>query len=416
MYKQNTNIKIIDRPCGTGKTTRLLKSFNENDKYIVVLPLLSEVNRVINEANVSFAQPTSEYLINKTDSLRDLLIEGKNIATTHSLYPNIVMMLRDGLLDDYHVIIDEVLEVVRSGKDIKRGSYNDIYIKGGYVVEDKITGHITPTKKWNDCVDDIDDTLSKTFYLEAKSGGLYNVDGTFFLWALPIEILTTNLSLTIYTYLARGSMLLAYLNKLHIRYDHDTDLVTDLAFRKKAKELITIKSIPAIEKMKLTATAQLNMSKKTKGKVATAIKNLVYRGELQGVQKCNIVFTSLKSNWYHNGKDKTKNAKGTGFSLNTGMLKAHWIANTTRGTNEFADTTHMVYLWDQHMNQYLRRWLGMDNNSHRANDAYAITELIQWVYRSQVRKGKPVTLYLPSLRMRKLLQSWLDAEDISNNF
>ena len=39
---------------------------------------------------------------------------------------------------------------------------------------------------------------------------------------------------------------------------------------------------------------------------------------------------------------------------------------------------------------------------------YAISTLIQWVFRSAIRKGEEVWLYLPSRRMRELFTEWLD--------
>ena len=412
-YKTTSNqhINIIDRPCGTGKTTELLKSFDIDKKYLVVVPLLTEVERVMQDACVSFVQPTSEYLFNKTDSLRDLLISGENIVTTHSMYSRITLMARDGLLDDYHLIIDEVPEVVKSGTDIKSKSYKDIYIEGGFIAEDGDTGKVTPTQKWTDCLEDTNDTLSKRLYEEASSGCLYNVNDVFLLWALPIEVLTKNKSLTIYTYLAKGSMLLAYLDKLNVKYHHDINTKLDLEFRRKAKSLITVETIPAIEKMNLSTTGQSKMGKDNKDKVATALKNLRGRGGLNGVPIDNIIITSLKSNWFYKGINNGKTIKPSGFSKGSGVFKANWLSNTTRGTNNYVHTTHMVYLWDQHINDYLRRWLNMGNGRFEANNNYAITELVQWVYRSQVRKGLPITLYLPSSRMRGLLESWLNAED-----
>ncbi|TWG97508.1 hypothetical protein L598_002000000720 [Mesorhizobium sp. J18] len=83
-----------------------------------------------------------------------------------------------------------------------------------------------------------------------------------------------------------------------------------------------------------------------------------------------------------------------------------WIANTTRGTNKFIDKSHLVYLYDQNMNPFINRWLGLGENGVE-QDRYALTELIQWVYRSRVRRGEPVTLYLPSTRMRRILQDYL---------
>ena len=49
----NKEIKIIDYPCGSGKTTRMIENFKEDRKYLVILPLLSEVDRVIEASKAS---------------------------------------------------------------------------------------------------------------------------------------------------------------------------------------------------------------------------------------------------------------------------------------------------------------------------------------------------------------------------
>ena len=46
-------ITINDYPCGSGKTTAMIKSFKEDRKYLVILPLLSEVDRVVETATRS---------------------------------------------------------------------------------------------------------------------------------------------------------------------------------------------------------------------------------------------------------------------------------------------------------------------------------------------------------------------------
>jgi hypothetical protein len=40
-------------------------------------------------------------------------------------------------------------------------------------------------------------------------------------------------------------------------------------------------------------------------------------------------------------------------------------------------------------------------------DDWALSELIQWVWRSAIRNGKPITLFIPSGRMRTLFKNWL---------
>ena len=41
---------------------------------------------------------------------------------------------------------------------------------------------------------------------------------------------------------------------------------------------------------------------------------------------------------------------------------------------------------------------------------FSLSALIQWMFRSAIRDGKPIKIYIPSFRMRKLLNSWLDGE------
>ena len=111
----NKEIKIADYPCGSGKTTRMIENFKEDRKYLVILPLLSEVDRVIEASKGNkFVQPdeNDNTQRTKTSSLESQLLLGNNIATTHEMYEKLVPMVRDGLLDDYDIIIDEVPKVV----------------------------------------------------------------------------------------------------------------------------------------------------------------------------------------------------------------------------------------------------------------------------------------------------------------
>ena len=64
---------------------------------------------------------------------------------------------------------------------------------------------------------------------------------------------------------------------------------------------------------------------------------------------------------------------------------ANWVARITRGTNDYEHCSHLIYLYDQYMNPLVIRWLEEDKGAFE--DEYALTELIQWVWRSRVRKG-----------------------------
>ena len=140
-------INIHDYPCGSGKTTRMIEGFEEDRKYLVILPYLSEIERVIGQSKVvEFVEPDTNdnEAGTKTISLQSQLLLGLNIATTHHMYEKLVPMIRDGLLDDYDIIIDEVPEVVKMVTSRSKASIQEFYLDTGYMDVDTNTGLVRP--------------------------------------------------------------------------------------------------------------------------------------------------------------------------------------------------------------------------------------------------------------------------------
>ena len=79
--------------------------------------------------------------------------------------------------------------------------------------------------------------------------------------------------------------------------------------------------------------------------------------------------------------------------------------NATRGTNDYIHCFHLIYLYDQHVNPVVARWL--EGCTGVFNDASALTELIQQMWSSRVRRGEAIPPYLPSPRMWELFENWL---------
>ncbi|MDB3880498.1 hypothetical protein N9315_05250 [Alphaproteobacteria bacterium] len=416
----NKAIKIIDYPCGSGKTTRMIENFKEDQKYLVILPLLSEIKRVIKSSkDIEFVQPDENDNKHgtKTSSLESHLLLGSNIATTHEMYERLVPMVKAGLLDDYDIIIDEVPKVVEMVTSKSKTSIQEFYLDAGYMDVDATTGRVRPTMKWWQNRDEVSDTLSPKILNFAETGCLYLQEGKMFIWVLPQCILTGGKSLTVMTYKPEGSMLLAYLSKLGLPFEVSNDNQLEEDFKAKAAELITIEDIGALSKNNFSYTGQVaGMSSSSYySKVSRSLKNLKER-KLVGVDINNILITCKKDAWIKTANDNNphtededetpkKNIKPGVFSKNSRLKDANWIANTTRGTNKYIHCSHLIYLYDQNVNPILARWLG--NSSQDFKDGYALTELIQWVWRSRVRRGEPITLYLPSPRMRRLFEEWL---------
>ena len=211
-------ITIHNYPCGSGKTTATIKSFKEDRKYLVILPLLSEVDRVVETTTkVRFSQPSeNDNEAGTTEaSLEEMLLTGQNIATTHSLHQRLVSMARS-ILDDYDIIIDEVPEVVRSVTSKSETSIDEFYIKAGYLTVDQPSGLVRPTPKWWSVRDDVDDTLNNQIFSFANTGCLYLLGGRLFIWAMPWDLLVAGRTTTIMTYKSEGSLLLSYLCKVKV--------------------------------------------------------------------------------------------------------------------------------------------------------------------------------------------------------
>lgn len=401
------DLTIVDRPCGSGKTsTLLLPSLKDGGPHLVVVPFLTEADRIVQEAPVPFVQP-SDTSGTKTENLRDLLVDRQNVVVTHNLYARVALLCREGLLDGYSIHIDEVPDVCTQMEGKTSASWSEFYVGNGYVLVDTTTGKVSPTGKWDDRVEEVADTLDTRIYRAAKAGCLFLVSGTFLMWAMPEELLKSGLSIRVYTYRAEGSLLAAYLRRLKIPARHDYSVSADEVFRRQAKRLIEVKTIPSVDRSvnprapefrwSMTGQDRTRRQGDLLKRVSSALRNL-RRYDLKDVPVQNIMLTCPKALWEGKG----------GYRTGSRMGDVNWVGNTTRGTNRFIECGHLIYLWDQHINPFVRSWLGLDDR--RANDEYALSELIQWVYRSRVRRGEPITLYLPSSRMRSLFQGWLDGE------
>tara|TARA_B110000971_G_scaffold141032_1_gene144177 strand:+ start:703 stop:1521 length:819 start_codon:yes stop_codon:yes gene_type:complete len=269
------------------------------------------------------------------------------------MHESLVPLAKAGLLRDYHIIIDEVPDVVQSMATKSKTSIDEFYIDTGFMEVDEASGLVRPTQKWIDIQDQVSDTLSPKILSAALSSCLY---------------------------------------------------LQDRQFKEKAAQLIAIEDTPALSKLTFTHTAQQKGSKSVSycNKVSGSLKNLRGR-KLKGVDVKDILVTCMKGAWLKSANDNQ--LKLGPFAKDSRLGEANWVANTTRGTNNYAHCSHLIYLYDQHPHPFLTRWLG--DSSREFADAYALTELVQWVWRSRVRRGEPITLYLPSLRMRRIFEEWL---------
>ena len=81
--------------------------------------------------------------------------------------------------------------------------------------------------------------------------------------------------------------------------------------------------------------------------------------------------------------------------------------------NEYKDRVSVAYPINKFMNPYVKKFF--ENNKVTVDeDGFAISEMLQFIWKSAIREGKKISLYIPSIRMRTLLKKWI-TDNSENN-
>ena len=79
----------------------------------------------------------------------------------------------------------------------------------------------------------------------------------------------------------------------------------------------------------------------------------------------------------------------------------------SRATNEYRDRKYIAYTVNRFINPYMKAFFhskGIEVNE----DKYALSEMLQFIFRSAIRCGESINIYIPSKRMRTLLKNWIE--------
>lgn len=95
-----------------------------------------------------------------------------------------------------------------------------------------------------------------------------------------------------------------------------------------------------------------------------------------------------------------------------------FVACNAKATNDYRDRNVLAYLIDRYYNPLIERMFSGKYGIVLNKERYALSEMIQWVWRSAIRANdlpleqRSIDLYIPSARMRELMQKWLDGEAV----
>ena len=401
-------IKVIDDICGKGKTTYMIqemkKGTEKGKQYIYVTPFLDEVERIKTELP-NFKEPNRDFNATKKDSLKELLCQGENIVTTHSLFKRIDSEFENCLkTNNYTLIIDEVLDVVTE-LQIKKDDMK--LILQSLVNVEKDNRVLWKDPKY--------DGKFNEYKMYAESNNLYlyktkDNKPVALMWEFPKQIFKLFDECYILTYMFDCQILAYYLTSCNIKYkkfslDGQGNL-TKYQFNRLDKNLFHVLVEPKFndiggDKKALCKTWLSRTEKKSLYLNSELVKNKGYNLKRNGCKSWGIktvptddmIWTTYKQ-FFDNKKVYINSAKNAFLSLNA------------RATNQYQDRHYIFYLCNLYFSPILKQYYKQQNIAVNEDD-WALSMLIQFVCRSAMRKGEVVYLYLPSKRMRTLFLNYL---------
>ncbi|MCB5235890.1 hypothetical protein [Niallia circulans] len=401
-----TKINVIDSIMGSGKTSWAIQYMNEanSDKnFIFITPLLSEVQRVKESVTSrKFIAPENEGK-GKFDNLKKLLINEHNIVSTHALFQKaddeIIELLRIG---NYTLILDEVMDVIDQYK-MEKDDFK-LLIDNNMVSVEKNTGLVC----WND-----ESEYQETRYNEikplAKTENLYFFENTILFWTFPVSVFNAFEEVYIMTYLFQHQEQRYYYDMYNVSYSYkavqklnDTYVLVNHS-DKEPYDKSLIKSLINIYDGKLNNIGEeknafsFSWFKKESNKhLVDKLNKNIYSYFRNNVR------TPAKLNMWTCFKDDIPKLKGKGYSKG-------YVPFNSRATNTFKDKVSLAYVVNRFMNPYKLKFFkskGVEVNQ----ELYALSELIQWIWRSRIRDNQPINLYIPSKRMRTILIRYLNSD------
>ena len=225
----------------------------------------------------------------------------------------------------------------------------------------------------------------------------------------PLKVLTCFKEVYVLTYLFNGSFMSCYYKYFGIEYTNlyitgdnpsnftfTSDKSNESKVKKNYRKLINI-----IHSDKMNSIGDDNYS----------LSYSWYNRE-SNRDNLNIIKSNIYNYFRNIAKAKSSRCLWAAFKQSREKLSGKgyskgYIAVNTRASNDYADRDVVAYVVNRFVNTNIMQFFrskGIEPNE----DLFALSEMIQCIWRSAIRNDEPITLYIPSRRMRGLLENWID--------
>lgn len=421
-----TKITVIDAICGSGKTSYAIQMMNENPdkKFIFITPYLDQIEPIQERTKRDFPTPTAKSSGGKLDDFERLIRLGKSVITTHSLFGMIDVATQKLIKSQgYTLVLDEVANVVEQAKIIP----NDLKIlldAGTIKVNEK------NQVVWNE--EDYSTRNNKFRFYDikrlAEKENLYLFNSTAIFWTMDVQSFLAFEEVYILTYLFDGQIQKYYYDMKNVSYEKKSvtfdendsryKLVKYDAHHDGREKLAPM--IKVFQDIKKGRPILLNTNYDSSGKherywLTTSWFNQATESDLKQLnnnlrsyfERNNGELIQPNDCFWTTKKDvapklKSRRAK---LSLKDNRDKDNYLPLNVRATNKYGHCKACAYVYNRFMNPIEKHFFesfGVKVNE----DLLAVSDLVQFLFRGQIRNDKEIKIYLPSLRMRELLEDW----------
>ena len=409
----NNTVEVLDSIMGSGKTTEVLKWFDStNERFIYVSPLLSEVEG--DEARIHkglertvFETPT-DVGGSKSEHFLELLKDGVNIACTHSLYLGMTSEHFYEIKEKgYIVVIDEEIDVIESfdkysNKDLEWLVANEqvsVSEDDGMVswVGDRTL--VTKEHKYHTMLSYCD---AKALYTAKRSNSMMVTQ-------LPIKLFESAKRVVVLTYMFNGNILDNFLKLKGFNVIPFTDITVESKSKEDIRKLISV-IYPSEKLKKMSMSSTWYRTKATAEDIKT-ISNFIRTVCLNEKVLSKDVSWCVPKFRVDKATKVSKNlVKPKGFIVDSDGNPCY-LSVTTRATNKYRNKKLMIHCFDRYPHISVASYLE-DYGYKVDSSVFALSEMLQWLWRGCIRDDKPMTVAIGSKRMCNLFNDWLYGDEI----
>jgi len=382
---------------------------NESDTdrhFIFITPYLNECDRIIDSCAIKQFKSPRDKPRSKLSNLHILLGKQCNISSTHALFASYtdetISKIKEG---KYTLIMDEVFEIVKEIK-VSKGDVADL-VKNGYITIDPLTCRVRWLK------DSYSGTTFQDLMLRAQAGTLLYYNDTFLFWMFPPEVFQAFDEVIVLTYLFSAQLQKYYFDINGFDYHYIGVEKTEAGVYRFSEERNDFTRLPGLkDKVHILESRKLNSI----GDEQYALSSSWSARNFANIQSADKMRNNMYNVFRHQFRGSGKNCMWTVFKAQKSKVTPHrysrcFVPCSCRATNEYRDRTNLAYCVNIFFNPFLKRYFE-ENGCDVDEDRYALSEMVQWIWRSAIRDGGDINIYVPSSRMRKLLTDWLNEVSI----